>query len=420
MSDSQIFDAAGQLNIPRARGWPTPWIFGVLILPLGMYVGYFSTALPFLLSRAGVSVEEIARIGSILYFPPILMFLWTPAVDVKLRRRTWLLLGASVTALCLWMSSLLLGPSHLKLLTGLLFFGGCVVALVAASCGGMMATMLSASAQSKAAGWSMAGNFGGGVLGAAFVLWLVQHLSLSAVGLATAVMVLLPALVVFAVPEGPPAQSAWFRGRLSELRREVMAMLRSPKRRWGALLLLGPGSTCAAFNLLPALASSYGVGATGVIWTNAVGGGLAMGLGSLCSVLIPGKWDRRLTYAGAGMSNALAAIVLLAAYRPSVYFWGTLLYLFTSGLCNARAVALMLDVIGPEGRDASTWYCALLSAGNIPIASMIWLEGLSFHRFGAHGLLWTDAGANVIVFAVVALAFLTRGFGLQRAPAVSG
>jgi len=51
---------------------------------------------------------------------------------------------------------------------------------------------------------------------------------------------------------------------------------------------------------------------------------------------------------------------------------------------------------------------------------MIWLEGQSFHRFGAHGLLWTDAGANVIVFAVVVLAFLTRGFRLRRAPTPVG
>ena len=191
-------------------------------------------------------------------------------------------------------------------------------------------------------------------------------------------------------------------------------MLRSPKRRWGMLLLIAPGSTCAAYNLLPALASSYGVGATGVIWTNGVGGGVVLGLGSLCSVLIPGNWDRRVTYAGAGMTNALAAMVLLSAYRPSVYFWGTLLYLLTSGLCNARYVALMLDIIGPEGHDASAWFCALLSAGNIPIAFMIWLEGQSFHEFGAQGLLWTDACANLIVFAVVALAFLIRRFRSAR------
>jgi PAT family beta-lactamase induction signal transducer AmpG len=415
MSDSASFGTTSHLNTPRARRWPTPWVFGVLILPLGVYVGYFSTALPFLLSRAGVPVDEIARIGSLLYVPPILMFLWTPVVDVKLRRRTWLILGASVTALCMLVASLLLGPSHLRLLTLLLFFCGCVVALVAASCGGLMATMLSTSAQSKAAGWNQAGNFGGGVLGAALVLWLVEHLSLSAVGLATAALVLLPALVAFTVPEAQPTPSPWFRGRFTEIRREALAVLRSPKRRWGVLLLIAPGSTCAAFYLLPALASSYGVGAKGVIWANGIGGGVVLGLGSLCSVLVPGNWDRRFTYAGAGMSNALAAIVLLAAYRPSVYFWGTLLYLLTAGLCNARYVALMLDIIGPEGHDVSTWYCALLSAGNIPIASMIWLEGQSFHRFGAHGLLWTDAGANLIVFAIVALAFLTRGIGLRRA-----
>jgi hypothetical protein len=132
-------------------------------------------------------------------------------------------------------------------------------------------------------------------------------------------------------------------------------------------------------------------------------------------LLVPGNWDRRLTYAGAGLSNALAALILLAAFRPSVYFWGSLLYLLTAGLCNARFVALALDVIGPEGHDASTWYCALLSAGSIPVASMIWLEGQSFHRFGAHGLLWTDATANLMVFAIVALAFLIRRFGIRRA-----
>jgi len=138
------------------RRWPAPWAFGVLILPLGVYVGYISTALPFLLNKVGIPVDEIARIGSLLYVPPILMFLWTPVVDVKLRRRAWLILGASVTALCMFVASLLLGPSHLRLLTLLLFFGGCLVALVAASCGGLMATMLSASAQSKAAGWNLA------------------------------------------------------------------------------------------------------------------------------------------------------------------------------------------------------------------------------------------------------------------------
>ncbi len=89
----------------NVRRWPTPWAFSLLILPLGMYVGFIWTALPFLLSKAGVPVEQIARIGALLQLPPIFMFLWTPIVDVKLRRRTWLVWQRrSPLSVCGWLA----------------------------------------------------------------------------------------------------------------------------------------------------------------------------------------------------------------------------------------------------------------------------------------------------------------------------
>jgi hypothetical protein len=248
------------------------------------------------------------------------------------------------------------------------------------------------------------------------VLWLIDRVSLPLVGLAAAALVALPAYVALTIAEPLPRSSPWFRDRLSEIRREGLAVLRSSKRRWSVLLLIAPGSTCAAQSLLPALAAHYGVGGTGVMWTNGVAGAVVLALGSLSGVLVPGDWDRRLTYAGAGVTNAFGAIVLLVANRPSVYLWGTLLYLLTAGFCNARYVALVLDIIGTEGHDTSTWYAALTAAGNIPIASMIWLEGKSFHRFGTHGLLWTDAAANLVVFVIVALVFATHGLGIRGTP----
>jgi MFS family permease len=398
------------------RPWPAPWLFGLLVLPLGIYVGFIWTALPLLLSQAGLAIGQIAHINAILQIPPILMFLWTPVVDVKLRRRTWLVLGALAAALLLWLACQV-GTAHIKILTALLFFAGVVVALVMASCGGLMATMLSASAQAKASGWNQAGNFGGGVLGAAVVLWLVARFSLPVAGLAAATLVALPAFLAFTITEPARVASSWFRGRFAQFRREALALFRSPRRRWSVLLLVAPGSTCAAQSLLPALASHYGVGATGVLWTNGVAGGVVLGLGALCSVLVPADWDRRLTYAGAGLTNAFAAILLLAGNRPSVYFWGTLLYLLTAGLCNARFVALLLDVMGPDDHDPSSWFSALLAAGNIPIASMIWLEGQSFTKFGTHGLLWTDAAANLLMFTIVAAVFATHGLSLRTIPA---
>jgi MFS family permease len=372
-----------------------------------MYIGFIWTALPFLLSKSGVSIEHISQIAAILYVPPILMFLWAPVVDVKLRRRTWLMAAAAAGATFTCLACPLIGPSYYAALSVLLFLGGSVLAIVYASCGGLMATTLSPSRQGKGAAWNTAGNFGGGVLGAAVVLWLAQRVSLQVVGIAIAALILFPAFLAFSISEPASASGFWFRGRFGEMRREGLAVLRSPRRRWGALLLLSPACTCAAQPLLPALASHYGVDANGVLWINGVAGGIVLAAGSLLGVLVPGNWDRRLIYACAGLTNAFGSIVLLAPNRPTFYLAGSMIYLLTAGFCQAQAVALTLDVVGRETSDPSTWFTALTSVSGITIASMIWFEGRMYHHFGTHGLLWTDAGGNLLVFAIVATAFLT-------------
>jgi hypothetical protein len=58
-----------------SRQWPAPWLFGMLVLPLGIYVGFTWTALPLLLSQAGFTIGQIARLNAILQVPPILLFL---------------------------------------------------------------------------------------------------------------------------------------------------------------------------------------------------------------------------------------------------------------------------------------------------------------------------------------------------------
>lgn len=152
------------------------------------------------------------------------------------------------------------------------------------------------------------------------------------------------------------------------------------------------------------------------MWINGIGGGVALALGALCSTLVPGNWDRRLTYAAAGVTNALAAIVLLVANRPTVYLAGTAFYLATEGLCAARSVALIVEIVGSEARDASTLYSWLNAAVSLPIAYVTWLDGVGFRHFGTHGLLWTDALLNVFVFGIVATVFVTRGLGLRSVP----
>src|SRR5262249_14012222 len=155
------------------------------------------------------------------------------------------------------------------------------------------------------------------------------------------------------------------------------------------------------------------VGGGGVMWINGIGGGVALALGALCSTLVPGNWDRRLTYAAAGVTNALAAIFLLTAHRPAVYLAGTAFYLATAGLCAARSGALIVEIVGPEARDASTLYSLLNAAVSFPIVYVTWLDGVGFCYFGTRGLLLMDAGLNFFIFGIVVLIFITRGLGLR-------
>jgi len=402
------------MNHPRR--WPAPWVFSLLILPLGMAVGFIFTALPFLLAKAGVPVDQIAKAVSISALPGVVGLILAPAVDVKLRRRSWLAIGIFGTAIGACIYFPLIGASHLVLMTALIFASGMVSFFVMAASGGLMVRTFSAAEQSKAAAWIQAGWLGAGTLSGAIVLWLVGRMSLLATGFCFAALIVPLGFIPFSIPEAPPQGSAWFRGHVGAIGKEIFALVRAPQRRWGSLLLLSPCATGAAQGLLPAIASHYGVGRNGVAWINGIGGGAALAIGALCSALVPANWDRRLTYAAAGAANALAAIFLLAANRPAVYLAGTIFYLATQGFCAARSIALIIEIVGPETQDASTLYALLNAAASLSGSYVIWLDGLGFRRFGVHGLLLTDAGFNLLMFGAVATIFLSCGLRLRRLP----
>jgi hypothetical protein len=401
------------------RRWPVPWVFSLLILPLGMIVGLNFTALPFLLTKAGLSVDRIATISSIINLPGVLGLIVSPIVDIKLRRRTWLAIGTFGTAIAACIYFPLIGATHAVLMTALIFASGMVTFLVVAACGGLMVRILSLPDQPKAAAWTQVGVLGGGALSGAMVLWLAARMSLSAAGFCFGILVAVLGPLAFTIDETAPLPSPWFRGRFATIGKEVWGLARSRPRRWGTLLLLSPCSTGAAQSLLPAIASHYGVGGSGVMWINGLGGGGALALGALASTLIPGAWDRRLTYAAAGVTNALAAFFLLVANRPSIYLAGTFFYLATQGLCWARSVALIVEIVGPGTRDASTLYSLLNAAVSIPLLYVVWFDGVGFRYFGMHGLLLTDALLNLLMFGIVAMIFITRGMGLRSVPDAS-
>ena len=187
--------------------WPAPWVFSLLILPLGMVVGLNYTALPFLLAKAGLSVERIATISSIINLPGVLGLVVSPIVDIKLRRRTWLAIGTFGTAIAASVYFPLIGPSHTVLMTALVFAGGMVTFLVVAACGGLMVRILSLTDQPKAAAWTQVGVLGGGALSGAIVLWLSARMPLVAAGFCFGILVALLGPLAFTIDETAPLPS---------------------------------------------------------------------------------------------------------------------------------------------------------------------------------------------------------------------
>src|SRR5450755_4640886 len=227
---------------------PAPWLFGIAILPYGVYGGFLITALPYLLRKAGLPVDRIAAISALALAPSIWNFLWARVVDIGLRRRTWHILASASSAAFLAAAMLQPLPAGVDLFTALLAAGMALNMLVGSATGGLMATTIPDNLRGRAGGWYQAGNLGGGALGAGVTLWLAPHLSTSALATAVAAMVFLPSLAVLAIEE-PRVHGVTARESVSAMLRELGAMLRSRRGLIGFAIFMSPMGAAAAMNL---------------------------------------------------------------------------------------------------------------------------------------------------------------------------
>ena len=102
-----------------------------------------------------------------------------------------------------------------------------------------------------------------------------------------------------------------------------------------------------------------------------------------------------LAYALAGGITAVFGAYLgLAPATPLTYAVGYSGYAVAAGFAYAVFTAMVLDIVGLREHAAASGYAVLNSAGNLPIAYMIALDGLGYRHGGARGLMTTDAAAN--------------------------
>jgi hypothetical protein len=105
---------------------------------------------------------------------------------------------------------------------------------------------------------------------------------------------------------------------------------------------------------------------------------------------------------GGGLAAIFGAWLAFGPATAFTYAAGYFAYAIAAGFSYSVYTALVLDVIGRQRQAAAAAYSTLNASGNVPISYMTWLDGVGYKRWGARGLMATDAVANG-VFAVVLL-----------------
>ena len=375
--------------------------------------GYLSVAIGYQLTQAGISVEQVAALVAFSYIPQTWKFLWAPVADMTLSRKTWYLLAGLVSALGIFVTGAVPADERsLPLLYAVVLASNVAVTFLAMATESLMVYNTPPELQGRAGGWFQAGNLGGNGLGGGAGLWLAQ--TLPEPWMAGAVLALACALcgaALWFVPEPPAMARTGHYGRmLVEVLKDLWRVARTRAGILALLICFLPIGSGAASNLWSAVADDWHASANTVALATGVFSGIVSALGCLAGGYGSDRMDRKTAYALYGLLMAICTVAMALAPRTeAMYVVFTLMYAFIQGLTYAGFTAVVLETIGLGA--AATKYNVYASLSNMPIAYMTLVDGWAHTRWGAAGLLNTEAAIGVLgiaVFVAVAMALPRR------------
>jgi PAT family beta-lactamase induction signal transducer AmpG len=388
-----------------------PWIYGLLIAPSAVVANGVvqGGVLAYLLSQQGVGSKGQSHLIVLLSLPTWLYFLWSPATDFFVKRRTWLV-GGAVTAAASMAIAFHLHSLSSVVSESLMLISACCSQLVVSSCGGMMGAMSSERAKRVSSGFYQAGSMGFGALSVSALIPLSSRISADKLGLAAAAMIAMPALLAFFAPR----QETISTGSFGKTMERVWTEFKATFFRWEALpyaaCMTFPMASGSAIGLLPGVAQQYGVNGDNVAWINGLLGGALMAAGAVAMGAVRYKMRAGLMYMIVALINCgTLAVLWLGPLKPSTYLLGTILYLFTVGACYAMFTAVVLEFMGDSGKSGSTRYSIINSLGNLPVQYMLIVDGIGGERWGGRGLAGAEAVVGAIGATILLAYFLTLG-----------
>ena len=390
----------------RTAGAVRPWMAGLAFLPFGLVAGFAVTALPFFLTRAGISLDRAAEVSATVMSPTFWSFLVTPIVDTGLSRRTWALLFGGAAAALMGAGVWVISPTRLPLVTTLMMLGELCVVLSGAAVIGLIAAYVPDEVRGRAGSWVNVANLGGGALGSMLLMELSGNWTLQAVGITLGCLVFLSTLTVLVFPAAVTS-SLGFGEIITGSVRNIWKVSTKAESLVGLALFMSPASAVAAINLFSGLGKDFNVPEQQVIWVTGIGVAISSSIGSLIGGFFADRFPRGYVYLLCGMIAAGTAIAMAFGPRSATAFtMGVLAYNLAAGLSYAAFTALELELTGTNNPSASTQLTLFSCSTNLAVVYMTWFDGQGYRLLGSRGLLQFDAVASIA--AAIPLLFLVR------------
>lgn len=384
-----------------------PALFLVLNLPFGITTGFIVVSLPFVLSRAGVSVAVTGSLVAFALSPKVWKFLWAPIPDLTLSMRAWYAIGALFAAAMLIVLAFIpVRSEFILLLAAAAFLAEVGTSFLTIALGGLMGQAVAHEVKGRAAGFYQLGAKVGHGFGGGAGIWLGTHSTAAfAPGVALG---LICALCVFglAFVRKTEAHNAERNFKPKALLSELAHLFRSPQGLFVALLVLTPIGISGIGNFWSGVATEWRVGADLVAAVTGPVVAFAAGIGCLAGGWLADRYDRRVVYLGCG--GALACLALFVAEGPrdpAVFISGSVGQAFLLGFSDAAFSALILSVIGVKA--AATKFAVLAGLGNIPDIYMTALSGFVHDAWGTSAMLELEA-------LLTAMCILAASVGLSK------
>jgi MFS transporter, PAT family, beta-lactamase induction signal transducer AmpG len=379
-----------------------PAVFMFLILPFGVMGGYLAVAVAYLLSKAGISIEQTAALIAIGLLPHTWKFAWAPIADTTLSRKKWYLLAAVASAAGIWATGVFPAKeSSLPMLSAVVLISNVAVTFLGMSVESLMAYGTPENEKGRAGGWFQAGNLGGAGLGGGAGLLMAQHLPAPwMAGAILGVACLLCSFGLLFVPEPASAHRVSGLGRsLVNVGLDLWSVAKARAGLLALILCILPIGSGAASGLWSAVAGDWRASANTVAIVTGVLGGVISAVGCLLGGWICDRMNRKAAYMLYGVLQATCAVAMAAAPRTeTMYIIFTSLYALITGLTYAGFTAFVLEAMGMGA--AATKYNVFASLSNTPIYYMTRIDGWAHERWGPGGMLHAEAAFGMIGLVV--------------------